>query len=161
MLGIFCSHNKWGWKCPPCESRCEPHCSYTDRAAFLEALRVYRDTQCENIRAPILFFESAAVVNCYFPAAGDERHQFLAQFYKDCQGAFALFDRRMERNDRVEVGHRLIIDSLDFDTVRGFLDWAYSTQIPVRVRSMIGERLLCLLRIGPEAGVAPLSTSSY
>jgi len=71
-----------------------------------------------------------------------------------------LFDRRMERNDRVEVGHRLIIDSLDFATVRGLLDWAYSTQIPVRVRSMIGERLLCLLRIGPEAGVAPSSTSS-
>ncbi|KAJ7197350.1 hypothetical protein GGX14DRAFT_574142 [Mycena pura] len=142
MIGIFCMHNKWGWKCPPCESRCEPDCTYTNRDSFLEALRVYRDMRLDSL-----------------PTA-DERHLFLAQFYKDCQGAFALFDRRMERLDHIEFGHRLIFDSMDWATIRGLLDAAYSASVPARICSMIGERLLCLLRLGPETGVSPTSVSS-
>ncbi|KAJ7189353.1 hypothetical protein GGX14DRAFT_580789 [Mycena pura] len=99
-------------------------CMHNKWGNALLALRVYRDMRLDSL-----------------PTA-DERHLFLAQFYKDCQGAFALFDRRMERLDRIEFGHRLIFDSMDWSTIRGLLDPAYSASVPVRIRSMIGKDCL-------------------
>lgn len=148
--------NEWGWKCPPCESSCEPDCCYTNRASFLEALRVYRDMEYDSLRAYSLCALTPRRLIFTSLAVGDERRLFLAQFYKDCQGAFTLFDRRIaERSGRIETGHRLIIDSMDYRTIRELLDSVYNSSVPVRIRMMIGERIRYLLQTGPEDGIQP------
>ena len=94
-------------------------------------------------------FLDAAVLN-YFAAPGIERHEFLAQFYKDCQGAFVLFDRFVAEDEmRVETGYRLVLDSIEeYRPVSKLADLSYTLRVPTVLRTLISGRLSAILRRG-------------
>ncbi|KAJ7199706.1 hypothetical protein GGX14DRAFT_401306 [Mycena pura] len=129
---IACIMSGWGRKCPPCFVSCTYSCCHTDRDSFLQALRRLRD----------------AIFHSMPP--GIERHEFLAQFYKDCQGAFVLFDRFVAEDEmRVETGYRLVLDSIEeYRPVSKLADLSYMLRVPTALRILISGRLSAILRRG-------------
>lgn len=86
----------------------------------------------------------------YFVAPGIERHEFLSQFYKDCQGAFVLFDRFVAEDEmRVETGYRVVLDSVEeLRPISKLADIAYMLRVPTALRVIISSRLAAILHRG-------------